>query len=113
MKKVNLPKRIKFAGLDVDIEIWDHDAALASQCYGQYSPVEGLIRIDPANPPRRIAETLLHESLHAIWDHYHMQGDPAEEEQIVSVLATALIQIFRDNPEFLELLTQVMEKEDG
>jgi hypothetical protein len=46
----------------------------------------------------RAADTLMHELLHAIW---YVSGPNGEEEEMVSCLATALVGVFKDNPELL------------
>lgn len=62
-----------------------------------------LIRIDPTLPSSAAAETLLHEILHAAWNHSSLPAsgdeDHVSEEVAVSSLAFVLHQILVDNPE--------------
>jgi hypothetical protein len=55
------------------------------------------------------AETVLHELLHAVFAVASVQAKQGEEH-IVSVVATHLAQIIRDNPEFVTWLQATVKK---
>jgi hypothetical protein len=51
-----------------------------------------------------IADTILHEVLHAICYDQKLKLEDEEEERIVLALATGLTRFFRDNPEYTDKL---------
>lgn len=51
-----------------------------------------------------IANSVLHETIHAIVHNYIYQIDLCKEEEIVTQLTNGLIQVLRDNPKFFEEL---------
>ena len=61
------------------------------------------IHIAPHENPEREIDTLLHECLHALWDHYDL-GNTAEEEPAVRALAGGVLMLLRDNPQLRALL---------
>ncbi|MBX9775490.1 MAG: hypothetical protein K2Y71_13975 [Xanthobacteraceae bacterium] len=69
--------------------------------YGTFVPAEQQIQLQPEYTSGSMAaETVLHELLHAIFAVATVQVKQGEEH-IVSVVATYLAQIIRDNPEFV------------
>ncbi len=54
-------------------------------------------------PEEVLADTVLHEVLHAVW-HNYLDEPQAEEEKAVTMLAHGLIQVIRDNPKFIDEL---------
>jgi hypothetical protein len=81
-----------------DKERLEHNSPL-----GLYGGREGAIWVDTGSDPAEIADTLLHETLHAIWRHYALD-DNAEEERAVTLLAHGLTQVLRDNRDLLTFL---------
>lgn len=55
-----------------------------------------------------IADTIIHEVLHAICHDQKLKLEDEEEERIVLALATGLTKFFRDNPHFTENLMSVV-----
>lgn len=64
---VGLPDRLKVGVFDYEVESWDSPAAEAAQCYGKCSMLELKIRVAENLAPQHQAETLLHETLHAVF----------------------------------------------
>lgn len=95
---MKLPEKIKIGAFTYKIEGWHPPAAQASNCYGQFSHHEKVIRVDTSNDAQQIRETLLHEIFHAI---YYVWGldDKDEEERIVSQYGTAFTAVMADNPD--------------
>ena len=60
-----------------------------------------LIDLDETLDRQQMAETLLHETLHAIW-HVQCLPGKAGEEQVVTALSKGLAGVFRDNPEAIK-----------
>ena len=100
---MELPKKIKIAHMDIEVEAWPHRSANARSAYGEFSGEEGMIRIDTTQHPYKVAETFLHELHHAIFWVYKMQDDD-EEERTVATFATGMAQVFRDNPHVFKFI---------
>jgi hypothetical protein len=97
-----LPKSIRVGPYDYRIELWDNAAARASHRFGEFSSIEGCIRIqhDLANIPQ-LVDVVIHEACHALYSAYQIMDDD-KEERIVSSLGTGWTQIFRDNPALVQ-----------
>jgi hypothetical protein len=59
--------------------------------------------------PNHIGNTLLHETLHALWREYNLPTET--EEHIVTCLANGLTQMASDNPEFLTIINNFASHE--
>ncbi len=67
-----------------------------------------LIELDPDRPPSTIAESLLHETLHACWHQAQLNTQDAlqeHEEHVVTMLAPSLLDVLRRNPGLVRYLT--------
>lgn len=64
------------------------------------------IHYSELKPPDVIADTILHEVLHAIVHNYLY--DIEEEEEIVTQMAHGLVQVMRDNPKFFDELRAML-----
>jgi len=100
---INLPDKVKVACFDIKVEEWHPNSANSRRCYGEFSALELLIRIDVSSAPTKIVDTLIHELNHAIYWVYGME-DGDEEERIVGTMATAWTQVYRDNPDILDFI---------
>ena len=58
---------------------------------------ENVIRIKPHPTPTTLADTLLHECVHAMWWHAGFAGS-GEKEPVAQMLGVGLTALFRDNP---------------
>lgn len=63
------------------------------------------IVVDTAFPRDQVADTILHESLHAIWEVARRHDD--QEEEIISWLTPYLLDLIRRNPELIFYLAGV------
>jgi len=66
-----------------------------------------LIRLNSNLKEEILGEVLLHECLHVIIDECNLrkQIKAADEEQVVQCMAASLLQVFRDNPKLLDVIT--------
>lgn len=92
------------------IEDLNDRAEAVGMCFKQ----KGIIEIEKSLIAVEMANTLMHEVLHAI--HYvhglsEMGQDENSEERIVNSLANGLTQVFRDNPEFTSLVMSKLDYE--
>jgi hypothetical protein len=113
-----LPKKIKISFADVDIETSD-DTKFAEENFGEYDSRNNKITISTNSMDRDIANTLLHEIVHAsVWygglkDDGAALEDDKHEEHVVNVLTNQLCQIFRDNPKILTIIKKGLTGKNG
>lgn len=77
---------------------------------GECNPGTGVLRVATAGKygefgPEEVADTLLHEVLHAVWRERGLAEE--DEESTVTNLAHGLISLMRDNPAFFPLLERM------
>lgn len=100
-KAPKLPATIKIGHLDFSI-------VLASSAdigaYGDCHYDMQRIRIDKDLKPQTMAETVIHEVLHASWPT-HMKGVGGKEEEIISAQSPNLAQVWRDNSALIQWIT--------
>lgn len=93
-----------------DIRFATLGTADAKRNYGTFVPAEQEIQLQQEYVSGSMAaETVLHELLHAIFAVASVQAKQGEEH-IVSVVATYLAQIVRDNPEFVAWLQATVKR---
>lgn len=77
--------------------------------FGDCDVNRSVIRVCTTFDGFRVANTLIHEVLHAAWDSARLPGKESEE-RVVSHLADQLTQIWRDNPHLIEFMTQCVRE---
>lgn len=83
------------------VSVADGAPALA----GHHDPAAQVITIDPALGPDAMAETLLHEVLHASLEQVPNDLTTAEEEGLVLGLGFVVLDVLRKNPALVTFLT--------
>mgnify|MGYP000389055993 FL=1 len=93
-------KSIKIGSTDYSIEY----VPLNEELFGDFSYINSRIRIEQnlTGPP--LVDTVLHEVLHAIWRLGQLKDKKEDEERTVSVMASYLTQVLRDNPALMPWL---------
>lgn len=71
----------------------------SSNHLGEFRRGAGTITVYAGQPVDELADTIIHEVLHAIWAEREL-GQKVEEEAAVTALAHGLTAVFKDNPEF-------------
>jgi len=102
-------KKIKVGYTDIDIQVIDKKLfpKWSLEHLGDYDANSQVIRILSKQRPSEELNTLFHEVMHAAVQVSGLNADKGplknmvNEEQVVSVLANTLQQIFRDNVWFL------------
>lgn len=93
-----LPEFIRIGPFNFAITKMSENRASSERRYGFCSTVEQEIGIQRNVPSaQKAVDTFLHEINHAIYYAYDLQDDDKEERTCGS-MATAMVQIFRDNP---------------
>lgn len=104
---MKLPKSVQ-VGPHVYSVVDEERAVLALRDEGKYgiTRLERLeIHIDPNAAHTQVADTLLHEVMHCIWDQGGLRTeDPALEERVICSLATGLLDVLRANRKFANFL---------
>ena len=82
-------------------------------CVGQVKHETQVIDVLCHGSPQWMADTLLHEVLHAVVATQNLNGHPPfdedkVEERMVATLATGLVQVIRDNPELVVMLARLV-----
>ena len=73
---------------------------------GSCDSINHVITRDLAQHELEFVDTTLHEVLHGICSTMRLGTDLATEEKFVGALATGLIGVFQDNPEFARWLIE-------
>jgi|TARA_R110000772_G_scaffold218902_1_gene329491 hypothetical protein len=90
-------KSIKVGPTDFSVEY----VPLNEELFGDFSYITSRIRIEENLKGPPLVDTVIHEVLHAIWKLGQLKDKKEDEERAVSVMATYLTQVLRDNPEFM------------
>lgn len=93
-----MPKALKIGNYRFPVVLLEPGAAQASNAHGSMCPVEQTIRISPGQNPQNLADTFIHEVIHAIHFHFELLGDESPEELITTFTAHGLCQLWQDNP---------------
>ncbi|NGP45983.1 ImmA/IrrE family metallo-endopeptidase [Bacillaceae bacterium SIJ1] len=86
---MNLPERIKIAGVHYDVEPFEDE-----ENYGTCLYTKLLIRVDPRLKQRKQEQVLVHEMLHAI---YLEAGYKEHDEEVIDRVSKVLYQVLCDN----------------
>jgi hypothetical protein len=97
-------KTVRIGPNDVNIDY----TSLNGEIFGDYSYINNLIRIEKTLTGGPLVDTVLHEILHAIWRLGQLKDVREAEERAVSVTASYLAQVIRDNPELIAWLQKEM-----
>ena len=97
-------KTVRIGPNDVNIDYTN----LNGEIFGDYSYINNLIRIEKTLTGGPLVDTVLHEILHAIWRLGQLNDVREAEERAVSVTASYLAQVIRDNPELIAWLQKEM-----
>jgi hypothetical protein len=92
---------VRISHYDFKIERVKGKTMAANEVFGLCDKNKQVIYMDTTATDSVQLDTLLHEILHGIWWTGALE-DEDKEERIVSVLATGLVQVFKDNPSILE-----------
>lgn len=93
-----MPKVLKIGNFHFPVVVLESGAAQASNAHGSMCPVTQIIRISPGQNAQNLADTFIHEVLHAIHYHFELLGDNAPEELLTTLTAHGLCQLWQDNP---------------
>ena len=109
IKEKLLPKKLRVGICDYTImEVPDLKDEKGNELYGRHSQNRLTIEIGSLNPtPYITLDTLIHEILHSIYNQYALREKGEPEERVVSVIATGMVSVLRDNPELVKYIMEV------
>ena len=93
------PTALRIMGREYRVEYLD--ATDMGNALGLCMPDECRILVRDGQPEVEEVDTLLHETMHALFALLDIDVSHKKEEEIVRRLATGLIQVFKDSPEML------------
>lgn len=102
-----LKKKIRVNYEDVKINTVSPSNDNDNHCFGEYDSVKNTIELDKTQSSRSMANSLLHEVMHAAVYHSGLNSEgnclavEKDEELVVNNLTNTLSQIIRDNKWFL------------
>lgn len=98
MKKTSRPTSLRILGRDFTLN-YETNYPLLGECEADRQQ----ITLRDSQAPIEEADTIVHETLHAVW--YLMDiGLSDHEEHVVRKLATGLTLVLKDNPHLLDYL---------
>jgi hypothetical protein len=104
-----LPASIRVAAFDFKVEEWHPMGSASARRYGEFSSMEGVIRIDPQAGRIKTLDTVIHELLHAVYWSYNIAGSD-DEERTVATMSTGLTQVLRDNPDLRRFIEESLQE---
>lgn len=107
-KRQQRPALVKVLGRDYSIS-YEAPSPLNNSFLGLCDNNRQAIYVEDYQTSVEEADTVLHEVLHAIRYMAKVEIDPELEERMVAALATGLISIFHDNPDFAAWVTTPRE----
>ena len=117
MAKTKAPDKIKVGWKNIDIQYVKASFKKDNtDCYGQFLNRENKIELQDEITGDDLANTMLHEIMHAIAYHSSLnQGngplkDDDNEEITVNSMSNWLIGVMKDNPWFLDFLKDNLNK---
>ena len=98
-----LPRTIKISFADIAIET-SNNIEFKDECYGEYNSKENKITLADGIEDKDMANTILHEIVHAaVWYGGSVLEDDKNEEHVVNIVTNQLCQIFREGFDRIEI----------
>ncbi|MCL2874759.1 MAG: hypothetical protein FWF12_00395 [Betaproteobacteria bacterium] len=100
-----MPKTLRVGCYQFDVELHERGDAEAEHSFGHMNPINQKIRLRTGMKRQTLANTFIHEVMHAIFWHQAVgiagrEGDGClGEEEIVLKLSNGLCAFWQDNPE--------------
>ena len=91
------------------IKIKEIGARTASkdEIYGDFDVNKDLIRVDKTLTPEKKLNTLIHEIIHVLLDHFNAELKLKDEEKVCEVLGSGLSDLLSQNPKIIKVINSV------
>ena len=110
-----IPERIRVGCYIFRVEVREIEDHEAEGTFGHMNPINQKIAIRPGMSPQNLANTFIHETLHAIhWYHGLMGLDPNAfdvEEEYTTKGANGLCSFWQDNPKAVAWWSRLLKME--
>lgn len=110
-KRIHRPKKLKIRNEKYDVVSRSKSWGDYHQAYGMIKYNDKLIQLAEDQAPAEMANTLLHEMLHAIIHEYEIGIDGRSEERIVRTITDALTEAFSANPNLVTWIQKRLKRE--
>jgi len=91
---MKLPGTIYLGHRKIKVQQIGARTANKDQIYGDFDVNKDLIRIDRTLEPTRKLNTLIHEIVHVLLDHFNAELKLKDEEKVCEILGTGLSDLF-------------------
>lgn len=106
----NVPKSVRVGCYLFRIEVAEFEDHEAEGSFGHMNPISQKIRLRPGMTAQNLANTFIHEVLHAIY-FYLRPNDEEGEEAYVTNGANGLCAFWQDNPEAVKWWVNLLKLE--
>lgn len=108
----SMPKKVRIGFQSYEIRIMDKDSGDINLICGSSHALKQVITITDQMVPQQVANTFLHEVIHAIHHVYGLQHreDPSEEEY-TNLTTNGLSAFIQDNPEAMLWIMDSLSQE--
>ena len=104
------PTTVKFGHRDFKIKYISKKEAGKKGIYGQVDTSINTIIIDKTLDAKVTLNTIIHELIHVIAEHYAWNLPAKDEELVCETTGNALADLFNQNPKLVEYLAFVFKK---
>jgi len=101
--------KIRIGPYDWKVTYFGKDEYMKRECFGRTDELAMELEICDAFTNQSTANTMLHEIFHALWFAHNMKSKEGEEETSVAALATGMTQVFKDNPDLIKWLQEMVK----
>lgn len=114
-KKHDLPPTVTVGHKDYTLErVKEPLVSSGALAWGEHSSAQSTIKICESAPAGSTeAEIVLHEVLHALFDHFNLTDSlklrTADEEQLVDTLARGVIMVLKQNPSLITYISKTVK----
>lgn len=95
---MNIPNSVRIVGTDYDVIKEKRLNNGDKLCYGRIDHDDDTLKLNPDYGIQQQEQTFLHEVVHGICYHFHMDS-LNDDEKSVDMLATGFYAFIKDNPE--------------
>jgi Zn-dependent peptidase ImmA (M78 family) len=81
--------------------------ASKDEIYGDFDVNKDLIRVDKTLTPEKKLNTLIHEIIHVLLDHFNAELKLKDEEKVCEVLGSGLSDLLSQNPKVIKVINSV------
>jgi len=107
---MNKPKSVKFGHRDFIIKYISHKEASKRGIYGEVDTSKNTIVIDKSLDDKVTFNTLIHEILHVIAEHYHWNIPAPQEELIAETVGNSISDVLNQNPNLVKYIAFAFKK---